>query len=397
MFVRLIVVGIVVISLNGCINVEPSSVPTPSGPAEVAVSPSPHESREWFDCWDVDTSKTAPSKTTRAEHLVVAFGLYNELNLLQLDLADGRRSLIASNVQNYYRSNPQEIVSPNGRYLWYSTFDPALRSGVGAEVILVYNFADGTSQRVPFPLDVNTVGDTVGWSPNSKCLVLWSSDTAMGYRLSDGVMLAKTITGANFSFDVSTSPDGRWWAWACNGKGGICVSNPQGTVIQGGGLRIPVDIDDASGYPYFRGLPQWSPQGDILAFAYASKSRTIMDTVRLVHVENDRFDEYEDIKAKVLSLQWSPDGHQLLIAGSNLQVYDLATKRTTSLKYPQVSPASIRPAWSFDGKRIVFIGANGSRLYVMSADGASISEIPLPASINDSRSSQAIYYVFWVP
>jgi Tol biopolymer transport system component len=168
-------------------------------------------------------------------------------------------------------------------------------------------------------------------------------------------------------------------------------------LVQGGGLRIPVDIDKPSGHPYFRGLAQWSPQGDILAFAYASKSRTIMDTVRLVHVENGRFDKYEEIKAKALSLQWSPDGSKLLIAGSDLQVYDLAAKSTKKLRYPEKSPSSIRPTWSFDGRKIAFIGANGSRLYVMNTSDESVSEIPLATNTNGLSSSQSIYHVFWVP
>lgn len=362
-----------------------------SAPTRVVVVPQPtFLTREEFECWNRSTTPLVPldKKPNSPGQLIIAYGVSNKPNLYRFDLLNASYEQLVSGLESYSLANPHAI-SPNGQYLWYAVFDPVKQLGPGVHLIFIYSLIESTSRQVPFSINVDTVSDSISWSADSECLILWRAETATAYRLRDGSMQQKVFPGTNFSSEVRPSPDGRWWAWPC--KSGICVMDSRGQQLNNAALRIPRDVNQA-GYPYYHGLVRWSPSGNVLAFAYARQYRTVMDTVRLVFL-GDSNNAYKDLDAKVIDLQWSPEGDRLLLIADVIQIYTLSNGEVVTL--PILEELPMRPTWSPRGDRVAYIGTHDSSIYIMNIDGTGLSQIPLP-SLSTSFPVR-VQHVFWVP
>jgi Tol biopolymer transport system component len=376
-------------------------------PKEQVLSPPTLTMTETFECWTAAGSDGAHKELG---HLLVAYRIDRAdlYNLYRFDFDARQYSLLVSAIQRY--NNIKSPVSPDGQHFWYSLYKAS-----PGDVVFVYDLTDGTARQVPFPVPIDASA-TVVWSPNSQCLMAWNRNMAFVYRLSDGALQAESFAGMDFGLDstvVTRSLDGRWWAWGCAKR--ICIINPSnGHQLAHEGLGLPIRSDPRSDY-YNPSASWWSPDSHILAIAYPGYDWQFWDAVRLVYIDEGGVSSFQNIEFKeptrIFDLEWSPDSSQLLMHTfhhheDSLDVYDLATKKITTLPNPDGNALTdvavwSSPAWSPDGKQIATVAHDNRSLYVMNADGTSASPIPsLPRDAEGADKltpDRLIYHIFWIP
>lgn len=340
-------------------------------------------------CWTSPASRSIGKSNSPSRRLLVAYGdtRIRTSTLYLFDLSTRSYTPLLSNVEDYGGLKPSP-VSPDEHYMWYGVYrDPANTD------IFIYSLANGTSQLVPFSSPIYIPRASIDWSADGSCLVLWTHGIVTAYHISDGVMQQRTFAGPDFQFSASPSSDGRWWAGVCDS--GVCIRNASGKQVSHDALRLPVDPN--TGYGYRVGAVRWSPDGTMLAFAYAQQERLVIDTTRLIFFDKNQIVSYRDIRLAAEDIQWSPDGHRILMAsadGHALHLYDVSDKSLTTipttLQYSTIAP----PVWSSDGTQIAFVASDQS-IHVMNSDGTDPTEVPWPSAT--SVTSPFVRHLSWLP
>lgn len=124
--------------------------------------------------------------------------------------------------------------------------------------------------------------------------------------------------------------------------------------------------------------PSWSPDGRWLAFS-------MQGSIWKIQVGNTVAEELIYSDAYLSSPEWSPDGRYLVYTSDdhgrsiNLRLYDLETGQSSELT--RGSHINVDPAWSPDGSRLAFVSTepNGYyNIFVMSMrEGKPVETIPL--------------------
>lgn len=273
--------------LTGCAKVSPTATSTD---IPISVPDIVFSTDEAFECWTTPALPQPREKGATFDSLLVVIdsGPGKEYDdLYRFDFPTKRYMLLASGISNYEASGISP-VSPDGQHIWYGVTDHSRHS----DIIFVYNLTDG--HIATLPLFATLSSSAVGWSPDSQCLFLWQAETVTAYRLADGTLQQKSFPNVEFSHtEVSLSPNGHWWAWSCVEMGDVCVMNLGRVQIKDPGLTVPFDQD--SGYYHRYGVIRWSPDGRILAFAYAHDHRMNIDAIRLVYLDDEGVTSFDDI------------------------------------------------------------------------------------------------------
>lgn len=84
---------------------------------------------------------------------------------------------------------------------------------------------------------------------------------------------------------------------------------------------------------------------------------------------------------------WSPDGKKIVFASDrngNREIYVMNADGTDPVRLTQNSAADYRPAYSPDGKRIAFVSERGGNadVYLMNADGTNVSRLTTDLAVD---------------
>jgi len=238
--------------------------------------------------------------------------------------------------------------------------------------------------------------------------------------------------------DAQISPDGKWVAYtvstvdaaADKSDTDVWIASWDGTVH----LRMTTSPESES-------APRWSPDGRWLAFLSSRPGKAKGNQVWLLDRNGGEAQQFTDVKSRLSSYDWSPDGKKLLLVmtdrdpndpadddrptgaaaganakapkpividrykfkqdiqgyltqpGARLYLFDVESKKAEALTDAALEAAA--PSWSPDGKSIAFLGRSGkdaeryntSNVFVMEARaGAAPREITHYDGVHGSAS-----------
>jgi TolB protein len=217
------------------------------------------------------------------------------------------------------------------------------------------------------------------WSPDGKWLAYISNrsqpSTERAYEIyvmrPNGSGFRRVTHDRWIDDQLAWSPDGRRIAFESNrqsGKFGLWVMNVNGT----GARRLTSD----------GGIPAWSPDGETIAFVRSNTKGGPYGTDEIWVMDQDGTNERRltvppvgDTSSGHDSMpEWSPDGNQIAFARSFRGRQDIYTIRADGTGLRRLTKDSGRfswPTWSPDGRRIAYVRHHSKKVdvNVMNADG----------------------------
>jgi Tol biopolymer transport system component len=239
--------------------------------------------------------------------------------------------------------------------------------------------ADGSDNCAfaPNPDQIDTDGDGLGNPCDIDGPIVFARLDANGYKIfkvnSDGTGLTRLTNSSGFFWEPALSLDRSKVAFT----GGVFLSDVYVMNIDGSNL---VRVTNDFAYDI---APTWSPNGGRLAFSSYRASITpigtslgsfeLIDMAAVIGAGQTKWttDNFQDLYPA-----WSPDGRKLVFTSnrgsSNYQifVFDRFTQAITRLT--NNSATDTHPVWSPDGTKIAFASNrldNNYEIYVMNADG----------------------------
>jgi Tol biopolymer transport system component len=262
----------------------------------------------------------------------------------------------------------QPSISPDGKWL-------AFACGSSADGYICKMRIDGSElQRlarlgpwIPDP----------AWSPIEDLIAI-SAETSVDskdssiwdlYLISpDGTVIRKLTdnpaeTGVVL-MDINWSPDGQWIAFVASGQIGAEKSDIYIVKVDGSGLRRLTQP------PAFHILPQWSPDGNQLAYLAISQN------VSYLVIEIEPWNDYarRQIPLSVSGdLSWLHDGSGFVYWSNREDNYDLYRydiDQNMVLRLTTDPGVDIEPAWSPDGNSLLFRSSRSGHHEIYTMDGS---------------------------
>jgi WD40 repeat protein len=231
--------------------------------------------------------------------------------------------------------------SPDGNML-------AAAASLGAGIVRIFDPTTGMSLAT---FDAETFTGTVVWSPDGSKL---AGGTTKGlgsiaegwvkvWDVATGQVVAELLNGSGDTSSV-------WQvSWNADGSRLVCSSNNRAVIWDSTTWETVLELEHPSVV-----LPAtWSPQGSQLATGDESGTIRIWDGVsgQLLSTIQTGYD------SEVEKLAWSPSRTQLAaIVAGELQIWDVAVGQIL-IDIPSYIINDV--AWSPDGIRLVYVGANG--------------------------------------
>jgi len=205
--------------------------------------------------------------------------------------------------------------------------------------------------------------------------------------------MAKPLTdhkkdGSFYNLSPAISPDGGQFVYLSDR--GQYADIYLGSNLDGRILKRLVKGERSAGFESFHVLRNafaWSPDGKLVAFVAKSATR---DRIYLVNVRTARIEKNFQFDLDALfSPAWSPDGKRIVLDGlrdgvSDLYAVDMTTGKLTRLTADGADDKD--PAWSPNGKLLAFasdrsLAGDSSQdygLFLLVPDSGSIRPIPVP-------------------
>lgn len=344
-----------------------------------------------FTCWTASAAYPNLDQLSGKGQIIVTQGDFSGYSgLYRVDpITQEQRQLVPDS------ASILSEVSPDGGKLWYSVFDSKKRT----HAIFILDLMCGESY--PLPEFAELEGLFIRWSADGQCLFiwdLWQYDTITAYRIADGATQQK-VRPRNFPPRLEISPDGRWWAWICEGRS-ICIADPKsGQKVEHPALTPPIPTPQGDGPPHEIVEIGWSPGDVTLAVSYSAEIRDYPDSVRLIDLDENGVVAYRDLSRDVFPIsgfRWSPDGKWLLVFDyKKLEVYDAATGAQLA-RYSALGGYTDDAAWSPAGDQIAALVKGGvwSSLMIFSVD---TSDHAMQLSVDNTMLVKDVWRVFWAP
>jgi Tol biopolymer transport system component len=249
------------------------------------------------------------------------------------------------------------IWSPNGKRI---AFGMSL-TGQGTDWNVYLANIDGTGLRQL----TRTGAWDAAWSPDGADIVFVS--TVAGKRQIssmsvDGPTVIQLTKGDTENFHPSWSPKGTKLAFTCRSgvSSLICVMNADGS-----------DIHAVTNTNQQCRWPTWSPDGKRLAYySQGEVWTTNLETGERVHLFT--------MGPATSTLDWSPDGQQILFAAgteqAGIQVFNISSGETRRILSADWRPGE--PRWSSDGHRVLFVAGNSKPgIYCLDVSTSAVREV----------------------
>jgi len=280
--------------------------------------------------------------------------------------------------------------------------------------------------------------DTFCWSPDGKRIAFIDEDYWLCMVDADGRNLAKLVEIPSYS--ISWSPDGQkiatsgqiiagcleiytvdvdtgklknltntpdieeWWpAWSPDSDKLACVVyNPPNCDIS----LMDADGSNQTTITSEHGICEelaWSPSGEEISYVWYPEEEPgpegICRDICLVNISNDsKVNLTDSPKHDDRDVLWSPDGTKIAFSSRrqvvDMQIYVMNADGSQLNKLTDGESSNYLPAWSSDGKKIVFTSSGphptGKDICVMDADGSNVINITNTPDIDD-------YLALWSP
>jgi len=257
--------------------------------------------------------------------------------------ADGRYYVFEANGNLWARAEARSLFHRTTETPTQLTFGPLLLSNVVPSPDGMRLFAIGDQRR----------GRLARYDPTSKQLVEY-----LGGISAEG---------------LSISRDGQWVAYTTYPEGTLWRSRLDGTE------RLQLTSSPLAAF-----LPRWSPDGSQIAFFGGTSSETLR--IYLVPAAGGAPHRATTATTREADPSWSPDGQQLVFGNApnvgadatsrTLQQLDLKTGRVTPLPGSQ---GLFSPRWSPDGRSIVALSLDSSRLLIFDVASQRWNDLMPPA------------------
>ena len=125
----------------------------------------------------------------------------------------------------------------------------------------------------------------------------------------------------------------------------------------------------------------WSPDGTRIAFSSLTDTWKEGDAIELfvMNADGTGIRQLTKNQGQNSAVDWSPDGETLVFDSNrdgNSEIYSLELKSGRTRNLTNHKEADLRPAFSPDGKQIVFLSMRGPSLHVMDANGENVRPLP---------------------
>jgi Tol biopolymer transport system component len=195
--------------------------------------------------------------------------------------------------------------------------------------------------------------------------------------------------GAELNIGPVMSPNGRWMAFL-SARSMFSTDLYVADTETGRIVRRLTSTDTDSHYSsiqFIHSAGTWDPSSRLIAIATVVGSRPALAIFDAVSGDRDRDIVLPDVD-EILNPSWSPDGLAIAFTGmrqglTDLYVHDL--KSATSRQITNDAFADLHPAWSRDGRHIVFVSDR------YSSDLASLRMGPLQLCIADLETGVVQY------
>jgi TolB protein len=277
---------------------------------------------------------------------------------------------------------PKHGLPPHGRIAF------SLQFGLGDPCNIMTIEPDGTHLRMltNFAAGSGCYGNPT-WTPTGDRILFDGGTNTSDHLFSisaAGGSMRQLLFGSAFDSDPAISPDGTRIAFDRGGgpnthASGIFLMNVDGSHV----TRITTPPAAAAGGDAF---PSFSPDGTRLAFVRYGLSDGTEGAIYIVGVDGKGLRQVTPTTfLDAARPHWSPDGSKLLfgtpgafvvstLAGSNVYVVNVDGSGLTELTHFVGNDFANNPAWSPDGRMIVFDqfvdGTHFVALVVMRADGS---------------------------
>jgi len=243
------------------------------------------------------------------------------------------------------RKLPHFGAAANGEFAFLDGTDIKVSSADGSKVRTVSSFTSPVEQLTFSPDGTQMAYRTVGTAP------------AIVVAASDGSGARVLATGSVATGDpIAWSPDSRRLAFTR-----LVSDGTIGTieVVNADGSHLTQVVRDQTAETHDRFAPQWSPDGQWIAFL----STEANDYLAINVIRPDGSDGHtvatSAINPYLPIVRWSPDPatrRLAFVAGGYIKVFDLATSTERTIqqgRWPSWSPDGTRLAWYGDGSQVI--------------------------------------------